>query len=199
MSDLHDHEPTQFYWAAEPIPSFGTEAAAAESQTLRGTVLSDCERYRYLLTRDWDDDQPSAVFVMLNPSTADAFTDDPTIRRCLRYARDWGCGGLMVVNLYAWRATQPTDLWTAEDPVGPENDAHLYAAAKVAAESGGPLVGAWGTHARSERIAAVLGMPGMDRLSALDVTKAGQPRHPLYLSAELTPRPWTPPAAPVAR
>lgn len=174
---------------------FGPEPPAPEPTVLRGAVLSDCERYRYLLTRDWDDSKPTAVFVMLNPSTADAFTDDPTIRRCLRYARDWGCGGLMVANLYAWRATQPTDLWTTDDPVGPENDAHLYAVAKAAADSGGALVAAWGANARADRIAAVLKLPGMDRLTALDVTKAGQPKHPLYLKAELTPQPWTPPAA----
>jgi len=176
----------------QTLPLFGPEPTPTPT-VLRGAVLSDCERYRYLLTRDWDEDLPAAVFVMLNPSTADAFTDDPTIRRCIRYARDWQCGGLMVVNLYAWRATRPADLWTADDPVGPENDAHLYAAAKIAGDSGGPLVGAWGANARPDRIAAVLALPGMHRLTALDVTKAGQPRHPLYLEAALTPQPWTPP------
>lgn len=155
-------------------------------------VLSDCGRYRYLLGREWADG-PTAVFVMLNPSTADALHDDPTIRRCLRYARDWGCGALAVVNLYAWRATDPGDLWTADDPVGPENDAHLVAAATIAADMSGPLVGAWGANAKADRIAAVLALPGMDRLTALGVTKAGQPRHPLYLKANLTPQPWTAP------
>jgi hypothetical protein len=134
------------------------------------------------------------VFVMLNPSTADAHHNDPTIRRCLRYAQDWNCGALMVANLYAWRATDPNDLWTADDPVGPQNDAHLYAAATIAAESGGPLVGAWGANARPDRIAAVLALPGMDRLTALAVTKAGQPKHPLYLKADLIPQPWAAPA-----
>ncbi|MFJ2000292.1 DUF1643 domain-containing protein [Streptomyces chartreusis] len=174
--------------ATEPIALFEPEPTI-----LRGAVLSDCERYRYLLTRDWDDDKPSAVFVMLNPSIADAFTDDPTIRRCIRYAHDWGCGGLMVANLYAWRATDPAALWTADDPVGAENDGHLYAVAQVAAEAGAPLVGAWGAHARPDRIATVLELPGMDRLTALDVTKSGQPKHPLYLKADLTPQPWTAP------
>ncbi|ARX81571.1 hypothetical protein SMD44_00969 [Streptomyces alboflavus] len=160
---------------------------------LGSAILSDCERYRYLLGREWAVG-PTAVFVMLNPSTADALRDDPTIRRCLRYAQDWGCGALMVANLYAWRATEPADLWLADDPVGPENDAHLYAAAAIAAESGGPLVGAWGANARPDRIAAVLALPGMDRLTALAVTKAGQPKHPLYLKADLTPQPWSRPA-----
>lgn len=171
---------------------FGPEPTTPPT-ILGSAVLSDCERYRYLLAREWDDDRPAAVFVMLNPSTADSIRDDPTIRRCIRYARDWGCGALMVANLYAWRATDPDELWTVDDPVGPENDAHLYAAAQIAAESGGPLVGAWGANARTDRIAAVLEIPGMDRLSALAVTKAGQPRHPLYLEAALTPQPWTAP------
>ncbi|MCX4232077.1 DUF1643 domain-containing protein [Streptomyces ortus] len=164
-----------------------------EERPLGSAILSDCDRYRYLLGREWADG-PTAVFVMLNPSTADALRDDPTIRRCIGYARSWGCGALMVANLYAWRATDPNELWCAADPVGPDNDAHLYAAATIAAESKGPLVGAWGVNARLDRIAAVLALPGMDRLTALAVTKAGQPRHPLYLPSALTPQPWTQPA-----
>lgn len=167
---------------------------------LGSAVLSDCERYRYSLTRRWADG-PTAVALMLNPSTADALSDDPTIRRLAGkngFARHWGCGALLVVNLYAWRATDPTELWTADDPVGPENDAHLCAAATIAADTGGPLVGAWGANAKPDRIAAVLALPGMDQLTALAVTKAGQPRHPLYLKAELTPQPWTPPAVEAA-
>ncbi|WP_405883587.1 DUF1643 domain-containing protein [Streptomyces sp. NBC_01136] len=177
---------------AEQTTLFGPEPTPPPPTVLGSAILSDCDRYRYLLGREWADG-PTAVFVMLNPSTADALTNDPTIRRCLRYAQDWGCGALMVANLYAWRATDPDELWTAEDPVGPENDAHLYAAATIAVESGGPLVGAWGANARPDRIAAVLALPGMDRLSALAVTKAGQPKHPLYLKADLVPQPWAAP------
>jgi len=164
-----------------------------DQRPLGGAILSDCERYRYLLTREWGDG-PTATFVMLNPSTADAMRNDPTIRRCISYAHAWGCGALIVANLYAWRATDPAELWTADDPVGPDNDAHLYAAAQAAAESGGPLVGAWGANARADRIAAVLALSGMDRLQALAVTKDGQPRHPLYLKSVLTPQPWISPA-----
>lgn len=171
---------------------FGPEPTTALPTILGSAVLSGCERYRYLLGREWAVG-PTAVFVMLNPSTADALHDDPTIRRCLHYARDWGCGALTVVNLYAWRATDPAGLWTAEDPVGPENDAHLRAAAAIAADTSGPLVGAWGANARPDRIGAALALPGMDRMTALAVTKAGQPRHPLYLKANLTPRSWTAP------
>lgn len=159
----------------------------------RGAVISDCGRYRYRLGRAWDDNLPGATFVMLNPSTADADIDDPTIRRCLRYARSWGCGSLLVVNLFAWRATDPADLATAADPVGPGNDDFIAGAATAAARTGAPLVAAWGANATPERIAHVLALPGMDRLTALALTKSGQPRHPLYLRADLTPQPWSQP------
>lgn len=152
-------------------------------------AFSECGQYRYELTRRWGAG-PVATFIMLNPSTADAEQDDPTIRRCVGYARRWGCGALVVVNLYAYRATSPADLWTASDPVGPDNDWRLSAATGAP----GPLVAAWGAHARPDRIAAVLALPGMGVLEALATTKSGQPRHPLYLRGDLTPQPWTPPA-----
>lgn len=156
-----------------------------------GAVLSDDGRYRYELTRTWGA-EPQATFVMLNPSTADADVDDPTIRRCIGFAKSWGCGGLVVVNLYALRATDPADLWRADDPVGPDNDAHLALALYLAARSSGPVVAAWGAHARPDRVelfadvAASLGVP----LLALKVTKAGAPGHPLYLRADAEPLPW---------
>ncbi|MFD5898655.1 DUF1643 domain-containing protein [Streptomyces sp. NPDC060366] len=159
---------------------------------IRTALISDCGRYRYRLTRTWGPG-PTAVFVMLNPSTADGTQDDPTIRRCITFARAWDCGSLTVVNLYAWRATQRADLWLAPDPVGPDNDEHLSAAASAAQETNAPLVGAWGASAATAHITEVLALPGMERLTALAVTKAGQPKHPLYLHASLTPTPWAAP------
>lgn len=158
----------------------------------RDAVISLCGRYRYRLTRQWANG-PTATFIMLNPSTADALTDDPTIRRCLAYARAWDCGSLTVVNLYAWRATDPRQLWTVEDPVGPDNDSHLVEAAQAAGRTGAPLVAAWGANAKTDRIAQVLSLTGMGALTALDVTTTGQPKHPLYLRADLTPKPWRQP------
>lgn len=148
-------------------------------------VLSDDGLYRYELTRTWSS-APSVSFVMLNPSTADASLDDPTIRRCIGFARSWGHGGIRVVNLYALRSTDPKALWGAPDPVGPDNDEYL----RRAAVSGGPLIAAWGGHARADRVAAVLALPGLEALQALGVTKAGQPRHPLYLRGDAAPSPW---------
>lgn len=173
-----------------------TTQPAAPPTVRRSAILSDDERYRYLLLREWDDTLPTATIVMLNPSTADALVDDATIRRLAGekgFARRWACGAVMVVNLYGLRATDPAELWTADDPVGPDNDAHLYAAAQMAAETGGPLIGGWGAQAKPERIAEVLAIPGMDRIQALAVTNAGQPSHPLYLPGDLTPQPWSRP------
>ncbi|MGW2827213.1 DUF1643 domain-containing protein [Streptomyces sp. NPDC001443] len=168
-------------------------APAAAPDIRRAAVISDCGQYRYLLVRQWQNTGPTAVFVLLNPSTADGVSDDATSRHCIRYARSWGCGSLLIVNLYGWRATKPLELRTVADPVGPENDAFLYAAAATAEDSGGPLVGGWGTHARPDRIAAVLALPHMRRLGALEVTRLGQPHHPLRLSKNRRPVRWTPP------
>lgn len=161
---------------------------------VREADISDDSRYRYTLLRRWTVGGPAATFVMLNPSTADAEQDDPTIRRCIGYARAWGMSAVRVVNLYALRATNPRELWQAADPVGPSNDAAIASCALVAAHFGHPIVAAWGAHARPDRVAAVLALPGMERLHSLGVTKAGQPRHPLYLPAAATLRPWPPQA-----
>ncbi len=141
--------------------------------------------YRYRLFRAWSAG-PCATFVMLNPSTADEHVDDRTIGRCISYAKRWGLGGLKAVNLYALRATDPAELWRVEDPVGPENDRYLH----EAGGSGGPLIAAWGAHAKQDRVREVLAIPGFDRLTCLGTTNKGAPRHPLYLSGLLTPAPW---------
>lgn len=161
--------------------------------THRTAEISDCGRYRYRLTREWNDARPPATFVMLNPSTADADQDDATVRKCMRYARRWGCGSLVVVNLYAWRATNPADLPDDEHMrTGPDANGWLTQAALDALDSGGPLVAAWGTHATEQRVADVLTLPGMDRLAALLVTRAGHPGHPLYLRSEAPLVDWSP-------
>lgn len=151
-------------------------------------VLSEDGRYRYLLSRIWDERLPRATFVMLNPSTADADTDDPTIRRCLRFAKSWRCGRFNVVNLYALRATDPRELWKVDkaQAVGPDNDYHL----STVVRRGLVTVAAWGANARPDRVAEILTLPDMDHLGCLGVTKDGAPRHPLYLPASAELRPW---------
>ncbi len=151
----------------------------------RSAVLSPDGVYRYHLTRTWGDGD-RAVFIMLSPSTADAFQDDPTIRRCMGYARAWSLDGIELVNLYAFRATVPSDLWSVSDPVGPENHRWLAAAGL----SPFPLIATWGNQARQDRVNDVLRLPGFERLTCLTVTKSGAPAHPLYLPKGLTPTSW---------
>ena len=161
---------------------------------LTDAVLSGDGRYRYWLGRHWSYADPIATFIMLNPSTADASADDPTIRRCIGFARSWGMGGIVVLNLYALRATDPRELWkvTTAEAVGPDNDRHLEDWARNARLWGTPLIAAWGANAKPRRVKEVLALPGMHRLNALGVTKAGQPRHPLYLRRDAGLLPWEP-------
>lgn len=155
-------------------------------------VLSPCRRWRYSLTRDASDlAAPStgyAMFIGLNPSTADETEDDPTIRRCMNFARAWGYTGLVMTNLFAWRATDPNDMKATADPVGPDNDQHLVQLAQGA----GVIVAAWGVHGtylgRDQAVKALPGIAG--RLHYLRLTKDGHPGHPLYLPSTLTPIPW---------
>lgn len=149
-----------------------------------GADFSGCGRYRYTLWRRWGPGG-TCMFVGLNPSTADATIDDPTVRRCIGFARSWGYGSLMMTNLFAWRATDPRDMLAAEDPVGPDNDQTLRACwmnAKIA-------VAAWGAHGthrgRGEHVRAML-----PALHYLRLTKDGHPWHPLYLPASLRPVKW---------
>jgi hypothetical protein len=164
-----------------------------DSGTCRSEALySDCEAYRYSLTRIWRPEGPRMVFVMLNPSTADALRNDPTVERCERRARAQGFGAFRVVNLFAWRATDPADLKRATAPVGPENDAAI----SDAADWGNLLLAAWGVHGahmgRGPAIASSLRARGV-ALHHLGCTKEGHPRHPLYVSYAVVPQPWEAP------
>ena len=137
--------------------------------------------YRYLLTRRWGPG-PVMTWIMLNPSRADGMVDDPTIRRCVRFARAAGCTAIAVTNLYAWRTPDPRELRRVTDPVGPDNDAWIRAAAEAAAC--GPVVAAWGARAEPARALAVLKLLAdcfLQPLQCLGTTAAGHPRHPLYL------------------
>lgn len=166
-----------------------------------GAVISSCERYRYWLHRSWLGGEGWTVFVMLNPSTADATEDDPTIRRCIRFAKDWGTHGLIVVNLFAWRATDPKNLPTNRyEAEGPENHAYITQACELAGqyfydEHGkqrrpGKVVCGWGAHKMANQqvptvmswIEAAYGTP-----RCLGNTKTGAPRHPLYVPASVLP------------
>jgi hypothetical protein len=150
-------------------------------------VFSDDGTYRYRLTRTWGDSGRHAVWLMLNPSTAGALADDPTIRRCTGFSRAWGLDGLVVVNLFALRATDPAELARHPDPVGPGNDDFVRRA--VAASP--VVIAAWG----AQRMAAARGARWrleLDRAAdvlCLGTTKDGEPRHPLFVRADAVPAP----------
>lgn len=152
-----------------------------ERFTESGAVFDPSGNYRYLLWRTWQADAPRLTFVMLNPSTADADRSDPTIRRCLQFAQDWGYGSLRVVNLFGFKATHPRLLQQATDPIGSDNDRHLLAAVQQADRA----IIAWGNWgALAERDRAVLSLIQNYGLYCLGVNRSGQPKHPLYLSGK---------------
>ena len=154
----------------------------------KSAEISACGKYRYHLRREWDLDLPRVAFIMLNPSTADDKKDDPTIRRCIEFAKAWGYGGIDVVNLFAYRATNPKELKKASNPIGPDNDGNLLAVANMADK----VICAWGTNGemfgRSWRVIEKLRKEGVTPL-CLDKTKKGHPKHPLYLKGDVTPKP----------
>lgn len=158
----------------------------------RSAELSHCGLYRYSLTRVWEETLPQACWIMLNPSTADATTDDATIRRCVGFARRWGYGGILVVNLFAYRATYPSDLWRAAeggvDIVGPANDGAIGRAT-----ARGEVVAAWGSTPKQAqpRVECVLAaLRDRCEVLCLGTTADGSPKHPIRLPARLMPTPF---------
>ncbi|HIC80866.1 MAG TPA: DUF1643 domain-containing protein [Kiloniellaceae bacterium] len=161
------------------------------------TVLSEDRLYLYKLVRMlgpslFGRERPCA-FVMLNPSTADEESDDPTVRRCMGYATAWGASALIIVNLFAFRSTEPLTLWDLPDPEGPKNHKHVCQVANYIAHTGGWLVCAWGAGVgfcgQDRRVLGWIRQEGAKPL-ALRVTQEGFPAHPLYLPAGLDPKPY---------
>lgn len=142
--------------------------------------------YRYLLWRIWDEKKPVMVWIMLNPSTADASEDDPTIRRCMGFARRNGNGGIRVVNLYAYRAMNPNKLRSVQDPIGRTmNDTFIWSFCR---ENKCVVVCAWGAFRvddhRAKYVMNMLKMKSIPLYRLGASTKAGHPRHPLYLKSD---------------
>lgn len=142
-------------------------------------IISECGQYRYQLSRKtkcplrW---VKRCLFIMLNPSTADAEKDDPTIRRCLYFAGRAGCTDLTVVNLFALRSTDPSTLASHVDPQGPENMKHIV----EAFESHELVIAAWGAHPMA-KCSLAKEIAKLDGVFCLGKTKDGSPRHPLYV------------------
>jgi hypothetical protein len=174
----------------EMLPDTELDVVVEQRQDLAGgtaaAVFDSARTYRYLLTRIWDPSRSPAVFVMLNPSTADAFVEDPTIRRLAGqngFARREGAGGVVVVNLFALRSTDPRALLRHPDPIGRYNDAFI----RQSINGGGVVVAAWGaagvTGDRGREVARYLEARGVP-VQCLGRTSTGQPRHPLYVPGD---------------
>jgi hypothetical protein len=158
---------------------------------IKSAVISECGKYRYSLIRVWDESKPCVLFIMLNPSTADAENDDPTIRRCIGFAESWGYGGLYVVNLFALRATNPQELLSAPFVVGVENERWFRRISYLAHL----VICAWGNGRIINKLQQRLDhnwkpLSWIDQAKALhylELAKDGTPKHPLYLSKSVKP------------
>lgn len=149
-----------------------------------GAIFSDDRTYRYALFRTWDQSKTFVMFVGLNPSTADENTDDPTIRRCIGFAKDWGFGGICMTNLFAIRATDPKVMLAAADPIGGLNDFWLQTLSSCA----GQIVAAWGVHgSHMGRDKYVFNR--LPPMVCLGTTKHWHPRHPLYVRKDAVLQP----------
>lgn len=152
-------------------------------------VYSDCETYRYSLTRVWDPAGRKVMFVMLNPSTATEVQNDPTIERCERRARALGFGGFRATNIFACRVTDPRAMRRLDAPEGPDNMASILEGMEWA----DMVICAWGTHGahrgQGGRVAAALQATGKP-LYHLGLSKAGHPKHPLYIAYSRQPQLW---------
>lgn len=149
--------------------------------TESGASISECRKYRFSLWRFWDDSKPLVCWIMLNPSTADANHDDPTIRKCVEFAKRLGCGGIYVVNLFSYRATNPRDLLKHKGPVGAFDEVCISLTQDPAVEY---VIAAWGRHGeyrqRGNEVKKVLKNECID-LYCLGTCKNGEPKHPLMI------------------
>jgi hypothetical protein len=146
----------------------------------KNAIFSDCRKYRYALSRTWNGKKKTILFIGLNPSTADEKIDDPTIRRCINYAQNWGYGSLLMVNLFAYRATLPSELKNVKNPIGNDNDLHILELSKKADLT----VAAWGNEGfllNRDKVVKKL----IPNLMCLKINKSGQPAHPLYQKKDL--------------
>ena len=151
-----------------------------KKDTTRNAIISADGKYRYQLSRIWDEEKPNILFIMLNPSTADADVDDPTIRRVMNFSKSWGYGGVFVGNLYAFRSTDPKALRNTDDPVGEDNIEHIKELIGVTER----VVYAWGNNQKEPEWLSSL----VDTPYCIDISKKGLPKHPLYLKSELHPK-----------
>ena len=152
-------------------------------------TISDDNMYRYTLSRIWDENKDLVMFLMLNPSTADDKVNDPTIRRCINYAKSWNYGGVLVTNLFAYRSTYPKKLLEISDPIGPENLNYL----ENLNERVSMCVCSWGKSLTVDKLLKKfpnykpLSKINSHKLRYLELSKDGTPKHPLYLKKDILP------------
>lgn len=146
-------------------------------------VISKDGKYRYALWRIWDSNLPNVMFIMLNPSTADSIKNDPTISKCIYYAKKWGYGGIYVGNLFAFRSHTPGLMMLDSDPIGPDCDDYL----SWMRDRSELIIAAWGNHGSHLNRGSIIKRK-FKNLYCLDLTNSGQPKHPLYLSNKLIPK-----------
>lgn len=174
------------------VPIKGLDLKPINLMMKGGAIFSKPKAtHRFVLYREWNATLPVWVFVMLNPSTADATKNDPTITRCIRTAQRNGAGGLFIGNLFAFRATQPDDMFKAEFPVGHGNDTYLVMMCSAAVKSDGRIVCAWGTGGTHQtRNSAFFALAHKHKwpLDHLRLTKQGHPEHPLYIPGDVVPK-----------
>ena len=156
-------------------------------EVVKSAIFSDCEKYRYLLSRVWNIQKEGIVFVGLNPSTADERIDDPTIRRCRGFAESWGYGSMIMLNLFAYRSTDPKNLKNCVDPVGCHNsnfiDVYLEHYKTIACYGNGGNY----LNRHKEFLKKYREKKYRDNLYAIKILKNGMPSHPLYLKKNLQP------------
>lgn len=151
-------------------------------------IFDSTREYRYVLVRRWNDNKPNIAFLMLNPSIADENKDDPTIRRVIRYAKDWGYGMVFILNLFAYRSTDPAQLKKTPDPVGLDNDHYInYISHNVAY-----IIAGWGTKGNylNRATNVIRRLSPTHKLYCLQETKEGHPQHPLYVKSDVVPQPY---------
>ena len=144
-------------------------------------LLSECQEYRYSLSRIWDQTKPLIGFIGLNPSTADHIEDDRTILRCISFSKSWGFGGFIMMNLFAYRATKPSVMMQSIEPIGFENNNHLTTLKRKVEK----VVICWGDNGRHKsRSKQVLNLLNQDDLYCIAINQSGEPKHPLYIKGD---------------
>ena len=148
----------------------------------KDAILSEDRKYRYVLSRIWDESKPLVVIIGLNPSTADEKDDDNTIKKCINFSKNWGYGGLYMLNLFAFRATAPSDMFNASSPIGEENSKYIEKYSKLSDK----VICSWSNNGNFKNRSKEV-LLNIENKFYLKLNKTGEPAHPLYLNKNLIP------------